>query len=100
VLGHFTLVHFFAIDDDVWRGGYTEADLVAAEADHGDDDVAPDAQGFIGTAAEDEHVFTPCQAGMVRQARRIARFAQVTKPSPYSMTRIGDAQCCPDRAVL
>jgi hypothetical protein len=62
VLGHFTLVHFFAIDDNVRRSGDTQADLVTAQADHGDDDIAIDAQGFVGTAAEDEHGVTPCQA--------------------------------------
>jgi hypothetical protein len=55
-------MHLFAVDDDVRWCGNTEADLVAAEADHGDDDIATDAQGFVGAAAEDEHVFTPCQA--------------------------------------
>jgi hypothetical protein len=72
VLGHFALVHFFAIDDDVRRSGDAQADLVTAEADHGDDDIATDAQRFVGTAAEDEHVFTPCQAryGDVLSARQ------------------------------
>jgi hypothetical protein len=59
LFGHFTLVYLFAIDDDVGWGGDAEADLVTAEADHRDDDIATDAQGFVGTAAQDEHVFTP-----------------------------------------
>jgi hypothetical protein len=55
-------VHLFAIDDHVLRSSDPETDLVAAEADHGDDDVATDSQGFIGAAAEDEHAFTPYRA--------------------------------------
>jgi hypothetical protein len=62
VLGHFALVHLLAIDDDVGWSSDTEPDLIAAEANHGDDDIATDSQGLVGTAAEDEHVFTPCQA--------------------------------------
>jgi hypothetical protein len=54
-------MHLFAVDDDAWRSGDTAADLVSAEADHRDDDIATDAQRFVGTAAEDEHAFTPCQ---------------------------------------
>jgi hypothetical protein len=72
VLGHLTLVHFFAIDDNVRRGADTQADLITAEAHDGDDDVATDAQGFVRTAAEDEHVFTPCQTNeFVRQGWRV-----------------------------
>ena len=48
VLGQFTLVHLFAIDDDVGRSSDTEPDLIAAEADHGDDDIATDSQGLVG----------------------------------------------------
>jgi hypothetical protein len=50
-------VHLLAIDDDIGRSSDTEPDLIAAEPDHGDDDIATDAQGLVGTAAEDEHLF-------------------------------------------
>ena len=42
-------------DDDFRRRGDAETDLVSAEAHHCDDDIFADAQGFVGTAAENEH---------------------------------------------
>jgi hypothetical protein len=51
VLSDLALMHLFAIDDYVRRGADSEADLVAAEADHGNDHTATDAQRFIGAAA-------------------------------------------------
>ena len=55
MLGYFAQVHLFAVDDDVrWRGD-AETDLVPAETHHCDDDIVADSQGFVGTAAEDEH---------------------------------------------
>jgi len=50
-------MHFFAIDDDVGWCRDTETDLITTEADHGDDDIPRNSQGFIRPAAEDEHVF-------------------------------------------
>jgi hypothetical protein len=68
-------MHLLAVDDNIGRSGDTEADLVTAEANHGDDDIATDAQGFVGTAAEDEHVLTPCQAGWARSVCHANRMA-------------------------
>jgi hypothetical protein len=59
-------VHLFAVYYDVRRSSDAEADLVTAEADHCDDDIAADAQGFIGAAAEDEHVFSLLELRQIR----------------------------------
>jgi hypothetical protein len=53
-------MNFLAVDRDMRRGSDPQANLVAAQTDYRDDDVARDAQRLVGTAAEDEHVgFTP-----------------------------------------
>ena len=46
-------MHLFTIDDDIRWCTDAEADLVSTETNDCDDDIATDAQGFIGTAAED-----------------------------------------------
>jgi hypothetical protein len=57
--GQLALVHLFTVDGDVrWRGD-AQSDLVAAEADHCYHDIPRNAQGLVGTAAENEHVFSP-----------------------------------------
>jgi hypothetical protein len=57
VLGYFSQVHLFAVDDHVRRRGDSEADLVSIEANYGDYDIVADSQRFVGAAAEDEHQF-------------------------------------------
>jgi hypothetical protein len=87
-------VNLLTVDYDVRRSRNAEADLVATETNYGDDDVATDAQGFIGTAAEDEHGYSLLESGerqtFLSSGNRMTCFELVAKPSLYSMTRISD----------
>jgi hypothetical protein len=94
-------VHLFAIDYDARWSGDTEADLVTAEANHGDDDIATDAQGFVGAAAEDEHVFTPCQA-KIKTFRSSGKEDGVIRAGYQTVAVFDDAnrrRCGPDRSI-
>jgi hypothetical protein len=55
-LGELALMYFLAIDRDMRRSRNAQTDLATAETDHRDDDIAPNAQGLIGAATENEHV--------------------------------------------
>jgi hypothetical protein len=49
-------VYFLTVDRDMCWSGDPQTDLVTAETYYRDDDIARNAQRFIGTAAENEHV--------------------------------------------
>jgi hypothetical protein len=51
-LGQLTLVHSFAIDDDIFGGRDAEADLVAFNTEDGEHDIVSNAQRFVGTAGK------------------------------------------------